>query len=102
MDTDKLEAMLARGQESAMLRYTPGNTYAKARDWSTAETHFAAAVALDPQYSAAWQGLFRARQRGGTGPEVLRETAASGLEAARAQGDMQVVRSLEAQLRKLG
>jgi hypothetical protein len=52
---DTFEAMLARGQDSALLRYSLGNEYAKQENPERAVTHLAEAVRQDPGYSAAWK-----------------------------------------------
>jgi tetratricopeptide (TPR) repeat protein len=52
---ENLEALLARGQDSALLRYGLGNEYFKAEAWGPAAGHLAEAVRLDPEHSAAWK-----------------------------------------------
>ena len=51
---DNLETMRARGQDSALLRYSLGNEYLKAERIDVALEHLAEAVRMDPCYSAAW------------------------------------------------
>ena len=101
MDIKALERMLAQGQESAMLRFTLGHACFREELWDEAIQHYARALELDPTYSAAWQSLGDARAKAGEAQEAVRQTYADGLEAARERGDMQVVRVLEARLRKL-
>ncbi|PWG62238.1 tetratricopeptide repeat protein [Spiribacter halobius] len=100
MNIEALEKMIARGQDSAMLRLTLGNAYAKAGDAEAAIGHLRQAVALDPGYSAAWRALGRLQLRGGDEAAAL-ETFRQGLAAAREKGDMQVVRELEVRVRRL-
>jgi predicted Zn-dependent protease len=57
---DNFEAMLARGQDSEMLRYTLGNAYMDEGEHSKAILHLQKAVELKPTYSAAWRQLGRA------------------------------------------
>lgn len=52
---DNLEALLARGQDSALLRYGLGSEYLKAGAPTQAAAHLAEAVRQDPGYSAAWK-----------------------------------------------
>lgn len=101
MDINALERMLEQGQESAMLRFTLGNACFREQRWAEAIDHYARALELDPAYSAAWQSLGDARAKAGEREDTVRQTYADGLEAARERGDMQVVRVLEARLRKI-
>ena len=57
---DTFEAMLARGQDSEMLRYTLGNAYLSEEQYEHAIVHLQKAVVLKPDYSAAWRQLGRA------------------------------------------
>ncbi|HKJ94544.1 MAG TPA: tetratricopeptide repeat protein [Gammaproteobacteria bacterium] len=100
MDIDALERMLARGQDSPMLRFTLGNAYAGRKEHDRAEVHYRRAVELDPGYSAAWQALGRMQERLGDHAAAL-ETFRRGLDVARERGDMQVVRALEVFVRRL-
>jgi uncharacterized protein HemY len=52
---DNLETLLARGQDSALLRFGLGSEYVKAQAWGPAVGHLAEAVRLDPEHSAAWK-----------------------------------------------
>lgn len=102
MDIAALERMIDRGQDGAMLRFTLGNACAGAGRWPEAAGHYARALDYDPAYSAAWQALYKALDRSGAPARALREVAEQGVATAREQGDMQVVRALEARLRRLG
>ncbi|WP_440996765.1 tetratricopeptide repeat protein [Arhodomonas sp. SL1] len=101
MDINALESMIEQGRDSAMLRLTLGNAYAKSGDTAVALEHLRAAVTMDPGYSAAWRALGRLQERAGEGDQA-RESYRHGLEAARERGDIQVVRELEVRLRRLG
>lgn len=100
MNIDALEKMIARGQDSAMLRLTLGNAYARQGQPEAAIEHLRQAVALDPGYSAAWRALGRLQLKQGERDAAL-ETFRQGLAAARERGDMQVVRELEVRVRRL-
>ena len=54
---DNLEAMLTRGQDSALLRYSLGGEYLKLNQPDKAAEHLRQAVVKDPKYSAAWKLL---------------------------------------------
>ena len=97
---ERLEAMLAAGQDTALLRFSLGNEYLKAGEPMTAAEHFRAAVEGDPGYSAAWKLLGRALKEGGRTDEALAAWQA-GLATARDRGDLQVARELEVFIRRL-
>jgi Tfp pilus assembly protein PilF len=95
-----LEAMLERGQDSALLRYSLGMDYLKAGQAETAVDHLQEAVRMDPDYSAAWKLLGKARQAIG----ATTEAAAAwrrGIEVARGRGDEQAAREMAVFLRRL-
>ena len=100
MDIDALEKLLARGQDSAMLRLTLGNAYLHRGERETALRHLREAVRLDPEYSAAWKGLGRLLAEAGHHEEAL-QTYRRGLAVAERHGDMQVVRELKVFIRRL-
>ena len=57
--TANLEAMLARGQDSALLRYGLGGEYLKLKQFDKAIEHLRKALQHDLKYSAAWKLLGR-------------------------------------------
>lgn len=96
-----LEAMLARGQDSPMVRFALGNACLGDGDAGEAAEHFRKAVEQDPAYSAAWKMLGKSElQRGDK--DAARAAWERGLGVAREKGDMQVVRELQVFLRRLG
>ncbi len=90
---DNLEGMLARGQDSALLRYSLGNEYLKVDDPETAARHLAAAVELDPTYSAAWKLYGKALAGAGKHAEAVRAFD-RGIETAQAKGDVQAAKEM--------
>ena len=90
---ENFEAMLARGQDSALLRYGLGNEYLKAEQYEKAVEHLAEAVRQDPAYSAAWKLYGKAL----IGAEQYSEALAAldrGMEAAEAKGDVQAAKEM--------
>ena len=85
--TERLEAMLAKGTDNMLLRFA-GKAYAEQDCYGDAERHLRVALEFDPDYSVAWKWLGKACS-GRQGEARGRE---SGLEAARARGDQQVVK----------
>ena len=53
---DNLAALLAQGQDGALLRYGLGGEYLKLERYADATQHLRKAVELDPNYSAASGG----------------------------------------------
>ncbi|QGM20883.1 tetratricopeptide repeat protein [Spiribacter sp. 2438] len=100
MDIDALQKMIDGGRDSAMLRLTIGEAHARQGDIEAAMTHLRQAIALEPDYSAAWRALGRLQLKAGDEPAAL-ETFRQGLEAARRRGDMQIVRELEVRVKRL-
>lgn len=96
----RLEAALAAGQDSALLRFTLGDLLFKAGELDTAIHHLQQAVALDPQYSAAWALLGRSQLKAGQ-PQAAHETLTQGLVVAQAQGDRQAERSMQVFLKRI-
>ncbi len=97
---EKLEAMLASGQDSASLRFAIANHYYRENELARAIEHAQVAVSLDPDYSAAWRLLGQAQVAAGS-----REDAAlsfeRGIEVARQSGDRQVEKEMHVFLRRL-
>ncbi len=97
---DSLEAMLARGQDSALLRYGLGGEYLKASQPGKAIAHLRQAVALDPKYSAAWKLLGKALTDAGHTDEAI-EAYENGIRAAEGKGDKQAVKEMQVFLKRL-
>ena len=77
------ERMLAAGRDGALLRFSLGNEYLKTGDAGRAAPHLAQAVALDPDYTAAWKLLGRALAENGQPTEALAEPELSPAKPAR-------------------
>ena len=90
---DNLEAMLKRGQDSALLRYSLGGEYLKADETEQALGHLGEAVRLDPGYSAAWKLYGKALSSLGRHAEAI-DALARGIEVAEAKGDIQAAKEM--------
>ena len=100
MDTAKLEDMLARGADNALLRFTLGNALYQQKKLAEAELHLSKAVELDPKYSAAWKIYGRTLSAAGK----IHEAAAAfkqGIEIASKRGDIQAAKEMTVFLRRL-
>lgn len=95
-----LEALLARGQDGAPLRFALASRYLAAGDAASACRHAEVAVAIDPDYSAAWKLLGQAR----TQARRLVEAAAAyerGIAVAEGRGDVQAAKEMRVFLKRL-
>jgi tetratricopeptide (TPR) repeat protein len=90
---DTFEAMLARGQDSALLRFSLGNEYAKSEEYERALLHLAAAVRLDPGYSAAWKSYGKALAAARRHRDAV-DAFDAGIKAAEAKGDVQAAKEM--------
>lgn len=86
-------AMLARGQDNALLRYSLGMEYLNIKEYSEALIHFAKAVEWNPNYSAAWKGYGKALVES----QQLEQAVAvytQGIAVAETQGDLQAAKEM--------
>lgn len=97
---DKLEALLASGQDSASLRFALANHYLKQDDAAKAVEHAKVAVSLDADYSAAWRLLGQAQVAVGQEEDAARSFE-RGIAVARQSGDRQVEKEMQVFLRRL-
>lgn len=91
--TANLEAMLARGPDTALLRYGLGGEYLKAGQPDKAIEHLRKAVTLDPKYSAAWKLLGKALAEAGRTDEAIKAYE-DGIRAAEERGDKQAAKEM--------
>ena len=96
---ERLEALLATQGESALLRFSIGNAYLESSP-ALAVEHLHRAVALDPEYSAAWKLLGRALVANGAGV-AARAAFEQGIEVAKRRGDVQAAKEMHVFLRRL-
>lgn len=90
---DNFESMLARGQDSALLRYSLGNEYLKVDEADKAVAHLAEAVRLDPAYSAAWKLYGKALAALGRHAEAV-AAFDQGITTAESRGDVQAAKEM--------
>ena len=95
-----LEKLLAAGKDSALLRFGLSNAYLEAGDAGMAAGHAQRALALDPDYSAAWKVLGRALTELGRFSEAL-SAYRQGIEVAQRKGDLQAVKEMQVFARRL-
>ena len=90
---ENLEAMLAGGQDNALLRFSLGNACFQAGRFDEAVTHLSSAVAQDPDYSAAWKLYGRSLAESGRHAEAL-EVFDQGIGVAEQRGDIQAAKEM--------
>jgi predicted Zn-dependent protease len=94
------EKMLAAGRDGALLRFSLGNEYLKAGEPGRAAPHLAQAVALDPDYTAAWKLLGKALADNGQATDALAAYRA-GIAVAQRKGDKQAGKEMEVFARRI-
>ena len=92
--------MLVAGKEGALLRFSLGNEYLKAGDTARAAEHLARAVALDPEFTAAWKLYGKALAAAGRKDEALAAYRA-GIAVAAKRGDKQAEKEMRVFARRL-
>ncbi|MDP1709088.1 MAG: tetratricopeptide repeat protein [Gammaproteobacteria bacterium] len=97
---ENLEAMLAKGDDSALLRYSLGTAHFKQGNLARACEHLARAVAQDASYSAAWKAYGQALAAVGRVDEA-QAAYASGIRVAEGRGDLQAAKEMGVFLKRL-
>lgn len=97
---DAFLAMLERGQDSALLRFSLGNEYLAADEPAEAAIHLQRAVEQDGGYSAAWKLLGKALAAAGDAAEAAAAWR-EGIAAAETQGDRQAAKEMTVFLKRL-
>ena len=98
---ENFEQMLAAGKDGALLRFSLGNEYLKAGDPARAAEHLARAVALDPDFTAAWKLYGKALAASGQAVAAL-AAYGKGIAVASARGDKQAEKEMRVFARRLG
>jgi Tfp pilus assembly protein PilF len=98
--TDSLEALLARGPDSAMLRFTLATGYFDRGELERALLHAEAALALDADYSAAWKLLGKIQTAHGDAHKAA-ASYRQGIAVAERRGDLQAAKEMRVFLRRL-
>jgi Flp pilus assembly protein TadD len=97
---ENFEKMLAAGKDGALLRFSLGNEHLKAGDAARAAEHLARAVALDPDFTAAWKLYGKALAAAGRKDEAL-TAYRTGIAVAGKRGDKQAEKEMRVFARRL-
>lgn len=95
-----LEALLAKGGESATLRLALASRYLEAGDALAAVRHAQGAVRIDPEYSAGWKALGNALVAAGKTAEA-QQAYERGIEVAERRGDRQAANEMRVFAKRL-
>ena len=97
---ESLEKMIGGPRDGALLRFSLGNEYLKAENPAAAASAFAAAVKLDPDYSAAWKALGKALS---SAHDISGAIAAyeQGIRVAETRGDIQAAKEMRVFAKRL-
>lgn len=95
----RLEALLASQGETALLRFSLGNACLEDAP-AQAVIHLQRAVALDPDYSAAWKLLGKALAASGDSDQAQRAYE-HGIAVAEKRGDIQAAKEMRVFLKRL-
>jgi len=96
---ENLEAMLAGGEDNALLRFTLGSALFKQGEARPAAEHLHQAVRQDPEYSAAWKILGRTLQTLDD-PAGACRAFEQGIQTAERKGDKQTAREMQVFLKR--
>jgi len=97
---DRLEALIAKGEDGAMLRYGLGDAYLKSGDTDKAIDQLRRAVSQDPAYSAAWKLLGKALEERQADEEAA-EAFRQGIAVAEHKGDVQAAKEMRVFLKRI-
>jgi Tfp pilus assembly protein PilF len=97
---ENLEAMLAGGQDNALLRFTLGSALFKEGAAVRAAEHLQMAVKLDPEYSAAWKVYGKALQSLDE-LEAACKAYETGIAIATRKGDVQAAKEMTVFLKRV-
>jgi tetratricopeptide (TPR) repeat protein len=95
-----LETLIARGQDSALIRYSLGNEYWREKKFANAIAHLGRAVELDPQYSAAWKLYGKVLSENNRINDAI-QAFEQGIAVAEKKGDIQAVKEMKVFLNRL-
>lgn len=103
MDPARLERFKKIAEQypnDEVARYGLGSLCLQAERYAEAEAEFRAAIAIKPNYTAAYRGLGRALEKQGKTEEAA-ATYRKGCEVAKETGDLQTKKEMELFLKRL-
>lgn len=95
-----LQALLAQGKDTALLRFSLGNAYLKTQQYPLAIEHLAQALRQDAQYSAAWKCYGKALAENEQ-PDAAINAYQQGIKVAETKGDIQAAKEMRVFLKRI-
>jgi Tfp pilus assembly protein PilF len=97
---DTFKALLDKGNDNELLRYSLGNEYYKQKDFEQAIIHLEKAIELKPSFSAAWKLYAKALSETKQTDEAI-VAYEKGIKVAEENGDIQAVKEMRVFLKRL-
>ena len=97
---ETFKALLDKGNDNALLRYSLGNEYIKAHDFKLAITHLKKAIAFNQSFSAAWKLYAKALTKNKQHTEAI-SAYEKGITIAEENGDIQAAKEMRVFLNRL-
>jgi uncharacterized protein HemY len=96
----QLEEFLKTNPENALIQYSLGLEYLKAREAGKAILNLREAIRLQSDYSAAYRDLGKALALDGRSEEAV-QTYRQGIEVAKGRGDLQTAKEMWVFLKRI-
>ncbi len=97
---DTFKALLDKGNDNELLRYSLGNEYFKQNDFEHAIIHLKKAIEFKPAFSAAWKLYAKAlAETKQTGDAII--AFEKGIQIAEEYGDIQAAKEMRVFLKRL-
>jgi Tfp pilus assembly protein PilF len=90
---DTFKALLEKGNDNELVRYSLGNEYFKEKDFKQAIIHLEKAIEFKPTFSAAWKLYAKALAENHQNNEAV-IAYEKGIDIAEANGDIQAVKEM--------
>jgi Tfp pilus assembly protein PilF len=97
---ETFKALLEKGNDNTLLRYSLGNEYMKAADFKSAIMHLEKAIEFNQKYSAAWKLYAKALVENNQPREAI-SAYENGILIAEENGDKQAAKEMRVFLKRL-
>jgi Tfp pilus assembly protein PilF len=97
---ETFKALLEKGNDNALLRYSLGNEYLKMADFEQAIMHLEKAIEFNQKYSAAWK-LYAKALAENNQPKGAISAYEKGILIAEENGDKQAAKEMRVFLKRL-
>ena len=97
---DTFKALLDKGNDNELLRYSLGNAYFKQNDFKQSIIHLKKAISHKPTFSAAWKLYAKALTANNQNDEAI-VAYQKGINIAEENGDIQAVKEMRVFLKRL-